>query len=136
MSRPLVYIAGPYRGVKEAAVFENIVRAREAAVQLWRMGFVPICPHLNSMLMGGSSSDETFLLGDLDILQRCDAVLLIAGWNESAGGLAERDFAAGVGIPLLVWERCRHENRMRCVAANSGKEVRPADVVIRWKGPS
>lgn len=134
MNRPVVYVAGPYRGACEDAVFGNIVRAREAAGQLWRMGFTPICPHLNSAFMGGVVRDEVFLLADLDILARCDAVVLIQGWNESGGSLAERDFAVKNGIPLLVWERARHEQRMRCVEAKSGKEVRPSDVAIRWKG--
>lgn len=85
--------------------------------------------------MGGIVPDEAFLAGDLEILRRCDAVVLLTGWNESAGALAERDFAVAEAIPLLVWELVRREGRMRCVDAKTGMEMRPADVVIRWQTP-
>lgn len=134
MSRPLIYLAGPYRAESESAVFGNICRAREAAMGMWRVGFVPVCPHLNSALMGGVVADGIFLTGDLEILARCDAVALLLGWNESAGALARRDFAVAERIPLLVWELVRREGRMRMVDAKTGMEVRPGDVAIRWKG--
>jgi len=132
MRKPVVYVAGPYRGPTEAAVFANILAAREASIGLWRLGFAPICPHLNSLLMGGAVTDSDFLQGDIEILARCDAVLLLPNWNSSEGASGERNFAVREGLPLLVWERRKADGTMRVVDAVTGMEMRPGDVVDRW----
>ena len=87
----IIYIAGPYRGASESAVFDNIMRAREAAQRLWSLGWVVICPHLNSMFMTGQ--DNQFLKGDLEILSRCDAIFMLDGWKDSAGASLEYELA-------------------------------------------
>lgn len=133
MRKPVVYVAGPYRGPTEAQVFANILAAREAALGLWRAGFAPICPHLNSFFMGGAVTDSDFLQGDIEILARCDALLLLPNWNSSEGASGERNFAVREGIPLLVWERRKTDGTMRVVDAATGMEVRPADVPCRFR---
>lgn len=132
MRKPLVYIAGPYRAATEALVFANILKSRDAAIFLWRAGFAPICPHLNSLLMGGVVTDSDFLQGDIELLARCDAILLLADWNSSEGASGERNFAVRERIPLLVYERRRMDGVMRIVDAGMGMEVHPADVVCRF----
>lgn len=96
----VVYIAGPYRGnvVRRAL---NILRARRAAIFVWQHGGVALCPHLNTAFFDGHAPDETWLEGDLELLQRCDAVWTIDGWRESAGALTEDAAAYVVGIPRL-----------------------------------
>lgn len=90
---PIVYIAGPYRGAHECIVYRNIARAREAAELVWRSGGVALCPHLNSAFMGGIVPDETFLEGDLLLIERCDAVFAIHGWRDSVGAKGEVEHA-------------------------------------------
>lgn len=98
----LIYIAGPYRNDTEYKVWQNIMFARDAAIQVWRDGGVPIVPHLNSMLMGGIVPIEQFLDGDCEIIKRCDALLIIGLWSTSRGSLVERKCAEDNEIPVFT----------------------------------
>ena len=72
----VIYVISPYRSKTINGVHENIEVARKAAVKLWRMGFVVLCPHLNSAFMDGVVSDDQFLEAGLELLKRCDGVYL------------------------------------------------------------
>lgn len=85
----LVYIIGPYRGPTEDQVFAHILTAREAAKRVLMAGGMPVCPHLNTMLMGGVVDDDTILAGDLELQKRCDANAILPGWEHSAGSKGE-----------------------------------------------
>lgn len=100
----VIYIAGPYRDARgELYVRQNIRRAEEAALFVWQQGAVALCPHKNTAGFGGLAgcTDETWLLGDLELLHRCDAVWAIDGWERSAGAKGEVEFALQNGIPVL-----------------------------------
>lgn len=98
----LIYVAGPYRNDIEHRVWQNIMLARDVAMQIWQAGGVPIVPHLNSMLMGGLVDIEQFLKGDCEIISRCDALMLIGLWNSSEGSQIERRFAEEKDIPVFT----------------------------------
>lgn len=95
----IIYIAGPYRGASESEVWANIMRARDCAAEVWKRGHVAICPHLNTMLMGGILPDERWLSGDLEILRRCDAVCLYS-LRHSSGTDQEIAVAKELGLPI------------------------------------
>jgi hypothetical protein len=97
----VVYVAGPYRADTEIGVLENIRRAEQAAVDVWKMGAAVICPHKNTAFFGGICGDEVFLRGYLDIVRRCDAVYMLEGWQESPGSRAEQAAALLLGIPVF-----------------------------------
>lgn len=97
----VVYIAGPYRGPDAYEIHRNICRAEELALGAWRMGVAAICPHLNSAHFQGAAPDEVWLEGDLEILRRCDAVLVTPDWERSVGARAEVAEATSRGIPVL-----------------------------------
>lgn len=98
----LLYIAGPYRGNVNA----NILAARQVAIKLWEQGHVVICPHLNTALFEQdcACTDEDYLAGDLEMLRRCDGMVLLPGWSDSQGASAEHAFAVARDIPIFVWE--------------------------------
>lgn len=98
----LVYISGPYSAATEWGVEQNIRRAEALALRAWAAGAAVICPHLNTSHFGGALPDETWLNGDLEILRRCDAVLLVSGWQQSVGVLGELRLARELELP--VWE--------------------------------
>ena len=98
----LVYVAGPYCSPTIAGVRANIERARAVAEQLWAAGYPTVCPHLNTALMDGVACDETFLQGDMLILERCDRVVLVPGWIDSAGTRAEIAHARARGLPVFA----------------------------------
>lgn len=71
------YIAGPYRADTERDVLNNIRAAEAVAIKVWKAGHVALCPHLNSRLMGGICDDEVFLEGAIELMKRCDGVVLV-----------------------------------------------------------
>lgn len=97
----LVYVAGKYRGPNAWAVEQNIRRAEEVAARVWALGHAAICPHANIRHMDGVATDDVFLAGTLEMLRRCDAVLLVPGWQESVGARAEVEEAKRRGIPVF-----------------------------------
>ena len=113
---PLVYLAGPYRAPTEHGVAKNILAAWIASEEVWKAGCACICPHANAAFMAGEIADEVFLEGDLVMLERCDAVLMMDGWELSEGSIGEYNRAKELGIPVFesmgslrgwVWRRER-----------------------------
>ncbi len=97
----LAYVAGPYRGRTHHDVAQNIAAAREVAAHLWSLGYAVICPHSNSAFMSGAAPEETFLAGYLEMLRRCDLVVLVDGWQASEGTAQEIEVARTRGIPVF-----------------------------------
>ena len=100
----VVYVAGPYRAPTIAGIRANIEAARVAAEVFWRMGYAVICPHLNSGLMDGIVADEDFLEADLEILRRCDQIVMVPGWEQSAGARGELELARECGLVVSYWK--------------------------------
>jgi len=103
----VIYVAGPYRGANNWEIYNNIFRAEEVAAKLWQMGHTSphkvgvICPHTNTKWFQGLLPDDTWLEGDLAILERCDAVYMVKGWEKSEGARAEKNFAEKHGIAVF-----------------------------------
>ena len=100
----LAYVAGPYRSKLGAwGVAQNIERARVVARELWLMGFAVICPHANTSMMDGTDTDAMFLDGDLVMLERCDFIVMLPGWEASDGAKGELEHARACGLPAFFW---------------------------------
>ena len=97
----VVYIAGPFRGKDAWAVERNVRRAEELAYAVWAVGGVALCPHTNTRFFDGTLTDEIWLEGTLELLRRCDAVLLAPGWQLSAGTLGEIEEANRLRLPVF-----------------------------------
>ena len=89
----VVYIAGPYRAANSWDVEQNIRRAETLALAVWRAGFAALCPHTNTRFYDGAAPDYVWLTGDLALLQNCDALLTVDGWERSTGTQDEIAFA-------------------------------------------
>lgn len=98
----LVYIAGPLRASNGWDVTLNIIKAKALALEVWRLGAVCICPHANTDGFGGVLPEQTWIDGDIEILTRCDAVLMADGWEQSYGACNERLAAMKHGIPVFL----------------------------------
>jgi nucleoside 2-deoxyribosyltransferase len=101
----LVYVAGPYSGDTDEKVESNIVSARCIGIELWEMGHSVIVPHMNTAHFEKLSdvSWERFMEGDLDILSRCDCLVLTPDWRESKGACMEKEYAESLKIPVYVY---------------------------------
>lgn len=103
---PLCFIAGPFRADTPWQVAENIRAAERVGLEVAKLGGFPIIPHANSHLFLGQFSEEDFWLpGYQELLDRCDCLVLIPGWEASAGVKAERlrMIDGGGGEQIFSW---------------------------------
>lgn len=109
----LVYIAGPYRPTKDKSIEQNIMAARNKALQLVLASvndlggeWFPMVPHLNTanfdVLIGGVP-DKYYLDGTMNLMLKCDAVLLTQPDADSisSGTIAEISVAKTCNIPVF-----------------------------------
>lgn len=101
----LAYVSGPYRDPRgEYYVKQNIRAAEDVAVALWRMGYAVICPHKNTDMLGGACGhDEPWIQGDLEIVCRCDLIVMFGDWPHSIGARCERACAMSRELPVFYW---------------------------------
>ncbi|HOX54629.1 MAG TPA: DUF4406 domain-containing protein [Candidatus Omnitrophota bacterium] len=95
----LVYVAGKYSG----EISGNIHAARETAIKLWESGFSVFCPHLNTIHFEKDCKCRynDYIMGDLEILERCDVILMLDNWESSQGATREHEFAQSQQIPIF-----------------------------------
>lgn len=104
------YVAGPYRSKAGPHDFygtlQNIRAAEAVAIDLWRMGIAALCPHKNTACFDGAvEGDEIWLEGALEMMKRCDIVVMTPGWRESSGARKEYEVAEERGIPIYEYDR-------------------------------
>jgi hypothetical protein len=102
----IAYVAGPYREGHGRTVHANIDGAALVAMDLWKIGCTAICPHLNTAHFDGPV--EQYLAGDLEILSKCDAIVMAPFWRESDGACAELRYARKLGLPAYEWYAIGH----------------------------
>lgn len=103
-TKGVLYIAGPFRAPNTWEAEQNIRRAEELALRLWRKGYAVLCPHTNTRFFHGAATDAVWLNGDLDLLSRCDKVVVLPNWKRSMGAVGEVDFAIANNIPVVTEE--------------------------------
>jgi hypothetical protein len=107
MDKPLiVYVAGPYRRANGRSVRQHIRSAERVAVEVWKRGHYALCPHLNAAFFEGDAGDDLFLTGGLEMLRRCDAVVLCPWHHESSGTREEVRLARELGLPVYTDFHC------------------------------
>jgi len=98
-----VYIAGPYRAKTPWDVEQNIRRAEAVAMIVAKHGAYPVCPHTNTRGWFESVQPGGFWLeATLELMRRCDAVVLVEGWTESVGAKAEWVEADKMKLPIFA----------------------------------
>lgn len=96
----LIYIAGPYSAETPELIRKNVETAKVAGQEILRRGHACICPHsmTHDWDIGTGLPYEVFLETDLEILRRCDAILMLPGWSKSRGSVAEFQEAGCLGL--------------------------------------
>ena len=85
----VIYVAGPYRAATPYQIELNIAKAKAVALEVWKRGHYALCPHTNTANFDGELADEVFIEGTLELLRRCDAMVLLEGWEKSTGTIGE-----------------------------------------------
>ena len=96
----VIYISGKFRAPSYWGVYQNVAHAASISLELWKIGYAVICPHLNTFPFQGVLPDKAWLDGDIEMLGRCDAILMLEGWGESEGATREHLEAKKLGIKI------------------------------------
>lgn len=100
----IIYLATPIRPKGNQTLDGNVAKAKQIALELWKKGYTVICPAANSDLPISLAEKELearrWLDGDIEILARCDAVVVAPGWERSDGVKGEITCAGMYGIPV------------------------------------
>ena len=117
-----LYVAGPYRSHSVRGIVENIRRAEEVGIRAMELGWFPLIPHCNSALWDGLFPDSVFLASGIAWLEVCNAVVLVPGWIDSEGTIAEIKRARALNLPAYESDQL--------------PDLRPPKVpcVCRWGG--
>ena len=106
MSKPIVYIASPYRGDVE----RNTENARKYCRFAISKGIIPLAPHLlypQFMDDGDEKQRQLGLSFAITLLGKCDE-LWVMGDEISDGMLCEMEKAHESGIPIRYFDaKCR-----------------------------
>lgn len=100
---PAVYVAGPYRASTSLGVELNIKAAQAVGLQACYKGWTPLIPHANTAffdVIEPKLGDDFWLTATMELLRRCDAVVLCPGYSRSAGTLGEIEEAKRLGLPI------------------------------------
>lgn len=100
-SRPIVYIAGPYRGPHAWAIELNIRGAEEIGFRVAQIGAVPLIPHTMYRHFQNALPDAFWLAAGIDLLRKCDAIVMGYAWRDSSGSRAEHAEALRLGLPIF-----------------------------------
>lgn len=102
-----VYIAGPMQGIPGL----NYAAFDEVRDRLIAAGHIPVSPadmdreagiDPEAGTVGFTDQDWADIIRkDLDVLQKCDAIVMLEGWHRSTGARAELAVAHWMHIPRL-----------------------------------
>jgi len=87
-----IYVAGPYTGATLEEIEENVRRAMEAGLRIWKKGHFPYIPHLThwpdilARKLEIEMDWEDYMNWHAPWVDQCDALFLLA---ESKGALLE-----------------------------------------------
>lgn len=98
----VIYIAGAFRADTQWQIRCNVHAAECAAYEVAQLGAMPLIPHANTEHFHGSMPDEFWLRGTLELMYRCDAILVLRSWAHSDGTKAEMQAARNVGLPVFM----------------------------------
>ncbi len=95
-----IYVAGPYTGSTMEEIEENVQRAMDAGLQIWKKGHYPYIPHLTHWPDQRAKEQKIsmdwsdYMRWHAPWVDHCDALFLLA---ESKGALLELDRAKEEG---------------------------------------
>lgn len=97
----IVYVGGKFTGKNSWEIHRNVFRAESLGMAVAEAGAMPLIPHKNTSNFFGTMTEEFWYRGTLALLKRCDAMILVSGWEDSKGTRAEVEWARANGMPVF-----------------------------------
>lgn len=97
----VIYVAGRFRGKTAWHVAENVRAAERVGMQVAELGHMPLIPHANTANFDGTLDDKFWIDGTLELLKRCDGIVMVPGWETSVGAKGERAYAIENDMPVF-----------------------------------
>ncbi len=100
----IIYIAGPFTDADPVfGIATNVTLAAQVARKCMLQGWTFFCPHTHTQGFQHypEFSDEQWYAFNLEHLGRCDAILMMVGWNSSKGAVRELEYAIAHDIPVF-----------------------------------
>lgn len=94
------YIAGPFRAATPWLVEQNVRRAESVSLALWKNGIPNMCPHTQGRFLDKEIPDDVILDGMKAVMLACHGVVVLPGWEFSAGTRAEIEVAGRAGMRI------------------------------------
>ncbi len=137
-TQDLIYVAGPLDSPDGSIGYlRNLKSMTEHATIIDKMNATAFNPGLDVLpsIMNGAKEHSEYLENDLNMVQRCDALFLCPGWEDSVGSNEEKKSAENEGIPIFtdLWKLSVWLRRPKILAivgeSGSGKNY-VADYII------
>ncbi len=106
MPAKVVYVAGAFRAKTQWGIMQNVRKAEDASLKLWKQGYAVICPHTMTQHFQNECPDNVWLDGCIALLKRCDAIYLLSNYKQSEGSLMELKIARDLGLTVMEDEKC------------------------------
>lgn len=102
LRKTVLYISGPITPTPEnpAPYEEKVADAMRVAERWYRKGYTLIVPHRNNWHMEGMSWDD-YMACDLELLRRCDGIVMMQRWELSRGAKIEHALAKELRLVIL-----------------------------------
>lgn len=96
----VVYIAGKCTSANTWETEKNIRRAENLAFAVAEAGAMPVTPHSITRFFHGTLT-LFWYAGTLELMRRCDAIILVPGWETSEGATTEVEQARNRAMPVF-----------------------------------
>ena len=94
------FISGAYSG-SLSEVNENISKARVVIADVIKAGWIPICPNVFWSPFADIQDYDFWLEAAITLLETCDILVLVPGWETSSGVKREIQRAREIGILIV-----------------------------------
>lgn len=99
---PMGYLSAPISADQALVRTAHYLTALAASAQLWESEVLHYCPHRNNPEVGTTDVPyESWIAMDLEVLRRCNYIVMAGTWNESPGCRRELAFAMKLGMPVV-----------------------------------
>jgi hypothetical protein len=97
-----IYIAGAYSSPSVIGVLDNMRNGMRAAYDVIKAGYAPFVPWFDyHFALIGEMRLEEYYAYSMAWLEASDAVLVVPGWENSKGTIAEMEHARSMRIPIF-----------------------------------